>query len=297
MLFQKKSKFIQFKPQELEERSEWLFFSSLNETKEVLEQLKDIFQVDDYLWKILKKEALFEILLWEFGTGIAVLKEKLLSQEQVDDLISDLIFWLGVFFPNYKSYEIIDAFAYYVLIAREETSYVELRKKLEDHLIIRMKELFNIKIDTQNNKEISDLIFMKFSYGWVLGLDAFSFIQISRIKNANSQTRQLFRNEIVLWAEKKKEGEIEEEMEKRKEWDENLKNINKAVGGLKEELAEEIKRSNDVEKKFKKFLFRITASQPIKTQIIDWMKKEELQLTDEEIERFFELANTKFKAL
>ncbi len=287
-------KFIDFKPQELEDRSEWLFWSTLIHTKESLEQLKDIFGFDDYKWTFLKKDALFEILLWEFAGSVAVLKEKLLSAEQIEKLIGWLIFYVEITSPNYKDHQIIDIFSNYLVFAKEEKDHKKLRDELESYLIKRLCKLFNLKAEELNTKEITDLVFMKFPFGWMLGLDAFSFVEIDQIKNANLQARQLFRNEIVGWAEKKKEGETKEEAQKRKEWDENLKNFNEAIGGLKEELDEEIKRRNHVEKSLKKFLLSIKTDQSLKEQITDWIKKEGLQLTDKEIEQFIEMSYSKF---
>lgn len=295
-IFSKKPKLnlVEFKPQELEDRSEWLFWSALIHTKESLEQLKDIFEFDDYKWTFLKKDALFEILLWEFAGSVAVLKEKLLSPEQIEKLIGWLIFYIEIISPKYKDYQIIDIFSNYLVFAKSEKDHKKLRIELDSYLIERLCKLFNKKVEELNTKEIADLVFMKFPFGWMLGLDAFSFVEINQIQNANLQARQTFRSEITNWGGKKKEGETEEETKKRKEWDENLKNFNEAVGGLKEELDDEIKRRNYVEKSLKKFLLSIEASQPLKEQITNWIKKEGLQLTDKEIEKFIELSYDKF---
>lgn len=296
MFFSKKPKlkFVEFKSQELEDRSEWLFWSTLIHTKESLEQLKDIFGFDDYKWTFFKKDALFEILIWEFAGSIAVLKEKLLSPEQIEKLIGWLIYYSEIIFPNYKDYQIVDVFSNYLVFAKEEKDHKKLREELENYLIERLCKLFNIKAEELNKKEITDLVFMKFPFGWMLGLDAFSSVEIGQVKNANLQARQLFRNEIISWVEKKKEGETEEEIQKRKEWDKNLKNFNEAVGGLKEGLDDEIKRRNYVEKSLKKFLLSIGADTSFEEQIKNWIKNEELQLTDKEIEQFVELSYSKF---
>ena len=81
-IFSKKSKFnfIEFKPQELEDRSEWLFWSALIHTKESLEQLKDIFEFDNYKWTFLKKDALFEKI--SANESVAAKKEEKTGQAE-----------------------------------------------------------------------------------------------------------------------------------------------------------------------------------------------------------------------
>jgi hypothetical protein len=239
--------FIKFKPQEFKERAEWLFWSLLIQTKESLEQLRDIFSFDSYKWAFLKKQVLFEILLWEFAESVTILKAKLLSQEQIDDLILKIVFYMEILFPDYKNDQIIDIFSGYLIYANGQ-EYEKMRKDLKDQLIYRLCWLFNTNEKDYKTDDITNLLFMKFPWGWALGLDGFSAVKLNQIRRGNIQAKQIFNKEIIIGVEKFKAGGTEEEIQERKKREENDTEFYNIVEDISESLEEEIKHRNYIDK-------------------------------------------------
>ena len=296
MFFRKKTdiRFIKFKPEELDARTEWLFWSSLIHTIEVLDNLKNIFGVDDYNWSFHKKDALFETLLWQFGSSIAVLKEKLLTDEQIVDLTSHLIFFLEIIFPTYKHYEIIDILSPYIVFARQEQEPKKLKDELEGQFIQRICKLFNIDQNNINN-DLREFISIKFPFGWMLGFDAFTTVKIEDIENGNLRARQMFREDIVKAQEICERGESTEDVKQREKWEQNLEEFNELVGGVVGSLEEEIQRRKETEKSIRKFLLKIDPNKSLREQIMGWIEKEQISLSKEEMEKFIESAYAKYK--
>lgn len=298
MFFKKKPKirFIEYKPEELEARSEWLFWSLLVHLQEEIESLKTIFELDDYKWSFLKKDALFETLMWSIGSSLAVLRDKL-NNEEKEKLALKSILFLEIFFPNYKDYQIIDIISNYIAFAEHTKNYKKLREELESYFIERINKLFGINKEQINEKQIRDLIFMRFPQGWILALDAFTSVSIKQINMENQMARQTFRDIFVQAQDRFKQGKTEEEKEARKKWEKDLEKFNKIVGEAKEAIDYELGRRRGVEKSMRKFLLQMNPKEPLNEQIIRWIKKEGLSLSDSEIAAFVDKASAKYRKL
>ena len=298
MFFRKKTdvRFIKFKPEELDARTEWLFWSSLIHTKEGLDNLKTIFGVDDYNWSVHKKDALFETLLWQFGSSIAVLQEKLLTNDQIVDLTSHLIFFLEIISPTYKHYEIIDIFSPYIVFAQQQKEPKKLKDELDGQFIQRICKLFNIDHKNINNDlKLREFISIKFPFGWMLGLDAFTAVKIEDIENANLRARQSFREDIIKAQEICERGESTEDVKQREKWEQNLEEFNELVGGVVGSLEEEIQKRKETGKSMRKFLLKMDPNKSLREQIMGWIEKEQISLSKEEMEKFIESAYAKYK--
>lgn len=237
MFFKKKPKirFIEYKPEEFEARSEWLFWSLLIHLQEEVENLRTAFELDEYKWSFLKKDVLFETMLWAMGSSLAVLQEKL-NEEEKDKLTLKFIFFLEIFFPNYKDYQIIDIISNYVFFAGQTKDHKQLRNELEEYFIERISKLFGLDKKRVDNKQTRDLLSMKFSHGWMLALDAFTFVTMKQVERENQMTRQRFRNVFIQAKEKFEKGETEAEKEEREKWEKNLDEFNRLVEDLESSL-------------------------------------------------------------
>jgi len=65
---------IEFRTEEIKDRTEWLFWRYFVKTENTLDNLRPVFQTDDYTWKKIRPQALYETILWSLGNSIAVLR-------------------------------------------------------------------------------------------------------------------------------------------------------------------------------------------------------------------------------
>lgn len=291
MFFKKKPKihFIEYKPEEFEPRSEWLFWSLFIHLQDEVENLKNIFEQDDYKWSFLKKNALFETMLWSTGSSLAVLQEKL-SEEEKDKLTQKFVFFLEMFFPNYKDYQIIDVISNYVVFAGHIKDHKKLRNELEEYFIERISKLFGLDKNQVDNKQNRDLLFMKFPHGWMLALDAFTSVTMKQVEKENQMARQRFRDVFIQAKEKFEKGETEVEKEEREKWGKNLDEFNRLVGDLKSSLDEEIEKREEAQNSLTEFFLNADIEKPLKEQLLEWIKKEKLVLSDVETEKLLKKA-------
>lgn len=298
MFFKKKPKirFIEYKPEEFEPRAEWLFWSLFIHLQSEVENLKNIFEIDDYKWSLLKNDALFEILLWSMGNSMAILQDKL-SDEEGKKLTRRFVIFSEIFFPSYKDYQIIDVLSNYIAFAQQTKDHKKLRSDLEDFFIERVAKLFKLHTKQTNQEKIRDSIFMKFPHGWLLALDAFSSVTMGQIERENQMARQRFRDTLIQAKERSEKGETEGEKKDRKKWEKSVDEFNKIVGETKEIMQDEINRRQKVEKSLKKFILQINSETPLDEQLIEWVKKEELNLSDNDIEKFVDKAYSKYTKL
>lgn len=242
----------EFNQAEKKDRTEWLFWECFKQTDNSLDNLRIIFQIDESQWtKAVRTQLFYESLLWAFGQSIAVLRgiwNKKLTEEDIEEIVLDLIFFLETLFPPYKHYEIIDIFSNYVIASQFEEDHKKLRDETEGYFIERVCHFLKSDFHKFNHQETRDFIFSKFPWGWILALDAFTEIPINDIKTSNLASRQYFRKELLKAEESADKGESAEEAQKRRKWEENLDEFNKRVGDVLEELSNEVNRRSDLEK-------------------------------------------------
>ena len=242
---------IEFNQAEIKDRTEWLFWECFNQTGNNLDNLRSIFQIDESDWTKVRNQLLYETLLWAFGQSIAVLRgvwNRKLSEEDIEGIVIDLIYFLEILFPPHKNYEIIAIFSNYVIASEDEEDHKKLRDEIESYYIERICHLLNSDYHKFNHQEIRDFIFSKFPWGWVLALDAFTEIPINDIKTSNLTSRQYFRKELLEAKDRADRGESAEEAQKRRKWEENVDEFNKLVGNVSDDLNDEINRRSDLEK-------------------------------------------------
>jgi|GEM_PF-1584059 len=247
---------ITFNRTEIKDRTEWLFWECFKQMGNGLDNLRFIFQIDDSQWtKTVRTQLLYESLLWAFGQSIAVLRgvwNRKLSEEDIEAIVLDFIFFLEILFPDCKDYEIINVFSNYVVASQveedREENHKKIRDEIEGYFIERSCHLLRLDYHKFDRQETRDFIFGKFPWGGVLALDAFTEVPINDIKTSNIASRQYFRKELLEAKKRADKGESIEEAQKRRKWEENVDEFNKHAGAALEELNDEISRRSGLEK-------------------------------------------------
>jgi len=265
--------------------------------------------------------------------------------------------FLGVFFPSYKDYQIINVLVNYVVLPVRVKEFEAMKDNLEGYLIERLNKtaIASPYVLNQARSQIID----KFRHGWLLALDAFTSVTIEQVGKENQAARVRFHDALLQATEHASQEETPTEKIEREKWEksadeltslaeqalgevgaeitrrENKKELQnsflkfmlnvetnkplrgqvlawlkeeqisltgndteKLINGAKELLStQELQRRAQTEMSIQKFLLHIDAHKPLLDQVLSWIKKEKLALSDKEIEKFVDVALSKYKGL
>lgn len=230
---------------EISSRTEWLFWSLFMHLKgdiddiPTIEDLKIILNIDDAKWPLLREKALFEILVWSLANSVVLMKDKFNENER-EEMMQDCVMFLGVFFPSYKDYQIINVLVNYVVLPVRVKEFEAMKDNLEGYLIERLSKtaIASPSVLSQARSQIID----KFRHGWLLALDAFTSVTMVQIEKENQAARVRFHDELLQATERAALGETPAEKIEREKWEKSADELTSLAKQALGEVSAEIER-------------------------------------------------------